>query len=219
MSAPPSTIAEWFKGKTLAELDIIEHAGRQLYPDALKHKRLKDGVILEKPVYLRTPSMGDTGLARGDCLEWVRKLRRIDGPIDVDRATAAVGATVFENMDTVCLLARCTRTREPPYPQYLVAELLDAQYPMATIYELFDRLDFYMRMEDPRVSELSEDMFFAAVENIARVRNTSPLVAIGGLERDSFITTMAVRLQSFRTLKSSLPSTEISTLEHSNGAT
>lgn len=203
-NARQSSIEEWFGGKTLQELDIIEHEGRQLYPDTLKKKNIKKGELEEVPIYLRVPNTTEQAKARVDALDWVRDIRKLKEPIrTVDEARGLVGDLLFEDLDTISLMSWCILERNEGHARYMLPQLLDAANSKASLYELFDRLDFFSRAEDPRVGNISEDLFWAAVVNIAKARNLSPLVAIAGSERDSFILSMASRLANSRTPKSS----------------
>jgi hypothetical protein len=132
-------------------------------------------------------------------------------PPNLESARGLVGDLTFDEMDTVCLLATCILRREPPHAPRHPYLILDATYPRPSLYELWYRLEFWMRQEDPRAAVLTEDGFWTVVANVARVRNTSPLVAIGGSELDSFLVSMASRLHDFRTRKPGSPSSEIST--------
>lgn len=210
MTAKPNSVAEWFAGKSLADLEVIEHEGRRFYAESIKRRDPKTGTVVEQPVLLRTPDTTTQALARQDALAWAQKLTKSKAPLKISEAEAILGASIFEDMDTVCLLARCTFKREMPGAMYRLYEFFEEGHTKAAIYELFARLDFYMLQEDPRAHAISEEEAWQAVGAIARVRHCGPLVAIAGSARDSFITFMASRLHSYRTLNAGSPSTETS---------
>src|SRR5690606_33930286 len=77
---PSTAVAQWFEGKDLRELEIIEHGGRQLYPETLKRKLVRDGTQQEVEVYVRIPSTAERALARRDALRWAGELLGREAP-------------------------------------------------------------------------------------------------------------------------------------------
>jgi hypothetical protein len=208
-----NAIADWFAGKSEAELDVIEVGHRALYSDSVKKRDRKvPGKLQEVPVRLRVPNSRDKAMARLDALSWAKKLMSEAGykapeRLTIEDAQAVLGAVYFDELDTKCLIARCTREHEPPHEQYMLYEMLDTLHEHASLMDLWDRLCFYQELEDVRVSELTEEQLLAVVAAIDGVRNLSPLVVIAGSARDSCIVTMACRLQSYLKRSSCSPST------------
>jgi hypothetical protein len=199
----------WLSGKDPAELDILELNGRALYPESIKRRNKKHRDVIESvAVRLRVPSTIDKANARIDALAWAQKIAKLPHRPTVPEAEATLGGAYFNELDDKCLLARCIFEHEPPHDPYLLAEFLDEVHEHASLLELWDRLSFWQSWEDVRVGELDEQKFLTIVAAIDRVRNLGPLVAIAGSARDSCVISMAVRLQSFLTPKSSSPSTE-----------
>jgi len=219
------SVLEWLGGKSPEELDVVEFEHRSLYPDTIKRRNPKDpSEILEKPIRLRVPNSRDRALARLDALQWAAELMKQQGhkppeALTIPNAEACFGRVYFDELDTKCLLARCILEHDAPHMQYLLPELLDKNHEHASLMELWDRLNFYVSLEQVQVQELTEERFLAIVAAIDRRRNLSPFVAIGGSARDSFIISMASRLQSFLTRSCCSPSTETSTPTETGSAT
>lgn len=211
-------IPAWFAGKTLEELNAIEVAGRVLIPDAL-NKIGPKGEPISVPVLVRVPSEGERARGRMEAIKlvaerYLKQMGRDPEKHTVERARIVIGAEVFEDLDTYAIVAQSLF--EPrvdagkPTPAFLLSVLYDS-YPKSSIFDIYDRIEFYAKLFNPRMDNLSDEQFWGCVEAIARVRNLSPLVGISGSEQTGCITRMAVELSNSRKLKFSLPSTEIST--------
>lgn len=212
---PTDELERWFSGKELAELDIIEHEGRALYPDSIKQRDPKTGAIKAVPVRLRVPNTREKFQARKMALQlaktWLGELA--PEPLTVGGIQKAAGPNYWEHVDNVCLLSLCTFEATEPYARYALPEVLDGLHQPAALYELFDRLDWWAEQEDPRINEskLTPEAVVAVAAAIARRGHTGPLLAIDGRARVSCVITMAELLTSSRTPKSSSPSPETST--------
>lgn len=218
MPSPAVDIPAWFAGKSIEELGAIEVAGRVHIPDALVKIGPK-GEEQREPVMLRLPTDLERALAQRDALHLVGKLhRKAMGPPEdwtVQRAKNVIGDDLWENFDTLAILAVSTREAKPDesgaYQQAWLLELLMEAYPTRVLFALYERLDFYAKLYDPRLEVLDEAQFWTAVEAIARKRTLSPLVVMGGALERGFIVSMAEALWSSRAPSSSSPSTATST--------
>jgi hypothetical protein len=210
---PSSEVARWFEGKGLDQLELVESGGRFLYPDTLKRKVMKEGQEEAIKVLIRVPSTRDRVLARADALQWAKELCGKSAPdkLTVDAVRAVVGPIYWEHIDNICLLSHCVMTWEEPHGRYAYPDILDAHHPSSALYDALERLDWWAGREDPRMTELDEDVVVEVAAAIARCGNTGPLLAIDGLARDSCVITMARLLSSSRTPKSSSPSPATST--------
>ena len=218
---PGSTLEEWLAGKRPEELDVIELQGRPLYLDAIKRRDPKTRELKEVPVRVRVPNTLDKATSRLDALKWAQKIARekdMPPPLDLGAAERMFGSAYFDEMDSMALLARCTLDVEPPHAQFMLVELLVPNYERGSLLELWARLNLYLSWETLQVEDITEERFLKAVAAIDTVRNLSPLVGIVGAQQDSFIISMAVRLQSYLTPKPSSPSTESSTPTGPTGA-
>lgn len=192
------------------ELDILElDSGQRLYPDSLK-RRAKDGSVEEVRVRIRAPASRDKALAKLDALIWARELAgetalsaSLPKALTLEQAEAYLGSVYVDELDTKCLVARCTHDWEAPHDQYMLPQYLDKQHDHASIVDLWERINFWHSYQDVRATELDEDKFLGVVTAIATRRNLSPLLVIAGSARDSCIVSMAERLQSFLTPSSS----------------
>lgn len=208
------SVADWFNGKSAAELDALEFQGRRLYAATIRRKDPRTGEVRERKVRLRVPSAADKAMAAIDALQWVRRMaseRRVKLPelFTKEQAEGLVGAERFDALDTLCILARSVYEHDAPHdPLHQDAETLEREYDHGSLEELWSKLDQLQKIEDPREQALDEEQFLAVVATIAKRRNLSPLAVIAGPALDSFVISMAVRLQSYQTPKSGSPSTE-----------
>lgn len=211
---PPIDIPAWFAGKSIEELNAIEASGRVLIPDAIRTIGAKGQEKLT-PVMTRVPTEHERSLARMDA---VAHVARLSGQVmgarqnwTVERAKEAVGVEVFENIDSVAIVARCLLETEPPHGQFMLLEVLIGSFPISTLFEMYERLDFYARLFSPLVEAIDEEQFWGAVAAIAGKRNLGPLAVMLGSLQSAFITRMAAELWSSRQQSSFSPSTETST--------
>lgn len=196
-------VAEWFAGKAPEDLDIIEHEGRFAILETIHRRKPNSTAIESTLVRVWIPNHLDKAKARVECLGWVQELCRLPERPSWTEACEQLGEAYVDQLDTVCLLARCVRDHDAPEHQHLLYKDLDARYGRSALMDLWERLNHHDFQADPRQHELTEDGFWAAVQAIDRVRNPSPLAAIDGAARDSLVTSMAVRLWSSRQSSSS----------------
>jgi hypothetical protein len=205
--APPDTVEQWLSGKSPAEFAAIEQDGRAMYPESLLRRNPKSGNLDEVKVMLRVPTTIEQMRSRMNALDWLHRLAKLDKRPTKEEAEAIWGAEYFDNLDTVFLLELCILDVAPmgdgTHPQYMTAEFLDKMHPRSALHAIFERLNFYQAIEDPRVHTLTEDQFAQTVAAIARHRNLSPLVVIDGRAHGSFVVSMADRLSSLLTPASS----------------
>jgi hypothetical protein len=195
---------EWLDGKTAEDLAAIEVAGRLLFPDRLL-KPQKGGGFEEIPVMIRVPRPQEVMEARGEAIRIFRK-QGLDRKEDSE---------LFEELDTLCNLARAIRSATPPHAQFITVEEMlsrdEKGYDIPSLFDLWERVQFYRKNIDPRLIEFSEEDVVTAALAIDRVQNLGPLVGIAGSEVDSFVISMASLLAKCLMHKPSSPSTETST--------
>lgn len=193
---------EWLDGKTIEELAAIEHGGRTLFPD--KIRRVKpDGTYEDIDVYVRVPRAAEVMQARQDAIEFFRK-RKLDRKEEAD---------LFDQLDTLSVLARAIRDKAPPHDQFQPLEFMLSNEPgkgfdTESLMDVWTRLEAYRKMIDPRVTVVSEEDAIRAAFAIARTQNIGPLAGIAGHELDSCIVTMASLLVKFLTPLRALRSSE-----------
>lgn len=195
-------LAEWFAGKDPAELDVVEVEGRFAIEETIHRRMMKTGEIESVLVRVWVPTSYDRAKSRIDCLEWIKRFARTKERPTWTEACELLGPAYVDELDTVCLLARCVRDHDAPEYQHLLPELLDERYGRSALIDFWDRLNHHDFQADPRSHEMDEETFWGVVQGIAKVRNCSPLAAIDGRVRDSFVLTMAERLWSSRTSSS-----------------
>ena len=213
---PPVDVPAWFKGKSIEELSAIEAGGRVLIPDAIRTIGPKGDERLTR-VMARVPTEQERALARIDAITHVARLNGqamgAKATWTVDRAREVVGAEVFENIDTVAIVARCLLEPEPPHGPFMLLEVLIGSFPLSALFDMYERLDFYSRLFSPMVEGLDEEQFWGVVAAIASKRNLGPLAGMHGALQSAFITRMAAELSSCRPPSSSSPSSATSTPE------
>ena len=195
-----STMLAWLEGKSWDELEAIEHEGRLYFKDTIK-KRDGKGRIVEKPIRIRVPRQLERSRARTLARKWLAELG-----LDEEK-----DAHHFDAYETICLVASAVREEKPPHEQHMLHQDLANVCEVKTILELWDRVNFYDKLGEPRLGEVDADTFRAVVRAIAKKGNLSPLVAIDGATQDAFIVRMAEELSSSPTFSASSPSPATST--------
>jgi len=209
-------IAAFFRGKSAAELDIIEHGGQAFYSERLRRKSPQDGQAEHVKLRVRAVGALDKARARLQALIWARKLAVEEGykvpeVLTIAEAEAIYGASYFDWLDTLCIISQVAVEHDQPAEPFFMAEMLAKNYTEASLSALWEAICFYTNHEDIRADDLDEEQFVATVLAIDRTRGVLPLLALGGGCRDRFVTSMASRLANFLTPKSSSPSTGKST--------
>lgn len=201
--APQEDVAKWLAGKTPADFDAIEVAGRAMYPELIRRRNPRTGKIEAVRVLMKVPDQTEQMLARLEALDWCRGVAKLDSRPTKQEAEALWGADYFDQLDTIFLLARCLYDHEPlqdgNHPRYMTAENLAKMHPTSSLVDVYERLSHYQAVEDPRIIELDETQFVNTVLAIARVKNLSPLVVIDGRAHGIFVATMAERLAPYLT--------------------
>lgn len=209
MSKGAATLREWLKGKTAADLGMIEHAGRMHFPD--KVFRLgKDGTFIEVPVLVRVPRIAEKAQARREAIELFNKWK-LDRDKDDD---------YFATLNRFAILSHAIRDPEDGVgrgepPQFQPLEWLMSREPGkgfddASLWNIWERVKIYDELLEPGITEPTTEDVIAAVIGIDAVRNLSPLAVIAGSAVEPFVISMAVHLASFLRGKPSLQSTETS---------
>lgn len=178
--------------KKWEDFEAEEHADYLLFPEDLI-KRKKDGTFENTPIMIRVPREHEMRKARIRARGWAKK-EGLEPDIDPD---------LFDNMDSMCVLSVAIRNNTVPYEPYEPdPERLEKVYDRVCLDALWAKLEAYRQVIDPRVANLSEEETLAIIGVIAKARNVIPLAALGGASQNSFVVTMAVRLQSLLAPKS-----------------
>lgn len=187
--------------KTWDELEVLEHAGYLLFRDVLQRRRT-DGTFEKIPIRLR--------VARDNELRDARKEARVI--CEQDGLDPKLDPDLFDNVDTVCILARCIRNDTAPHePMVPDPRDLEKLYDRASLKHLWARVEVYGELVNPRPEKISEADMFLMVAAIARERNIGPLAVFGSRAQNSYIISTAVLLQSLVDSKSSSESSDSST--------
>ena len=192
-------------GRSWAELEAARHdSGKLMFRDQLR-RRGPDGSPEVTDVRVCVPSVQDHVQARVEAVAWFAKNAGLDRERDSE---------LFDEVEQVCLLARCVRTAKAPHSQFADAEEL-GQYDEAALQDILGRLTVYKRLVDVREAVVTEDDFWLKVVAVAKAGHLLPLTDIAGHEQPSFIVRMAREACSSPTGRSWLQSSATSTPEGS----
>lgn len=212
MAAEPKDPLEILRSKTWEELEAIEHEGRVLYPDALRRRTAK-GEVTEKKVLIRVLRKDER---RKAFLEAV-KLAQGSGVLPKELAdlsnvrAKAIDDQLFDDLDTLCILARAIRDPEPPHVQHGTAEDLEHDYDMRSIEELWSRYKVYEDRSDPRLEIVDEKTMWSALRALAKAGHILPLTELASPSQNACILFGASQALHSPKYKSFLESTGRST--------
>ncbi len=202
----PPALADWLKGKTYKDFEIIEHlGGRLLWPTSLF--RLKaDKQFHEEKVYLQV-------LDPIDIMEATVKAQQIfdaRGLNAQDERHKPIWGEI-EAYAQVSIAMRSSKAHaDGNYPPLHNLEiLLSAQLTgisRSQVLGLHGQLRVFEKFEDPRLEKLTTEQVVAANLAIAEVGNCSPLVPIVGSELDEFAISTACLLKRYLLHEQSSPS-------------
>lgn len=167
--------------KTWDEMEVTTHeSGRLMFRTSLR-RRNSTGEVETTPVRVCIPDPKDHIRARTMARIWFAE----QGKLDADR-----DADIFEEMESICVLALCIRTDKEPHSQFAVPEEL-ASWPEAALKEIKERIHSIEQLVDPREEIVSEEKFWTVVLEVATKANLLPLADIVGHEQLSCIVRMA----------------------------
>jgi hypothetical protein len=202
-AAPKDPILAWANGLKLDDIEVIESTtdGRYLYKESIKRRSPKTGTIVETPILVRVPSALERFEARFEAVEYIKERLKRSAPFGLEEAKAACGIDQVSEIEAIFILSKALLRVEPPHDPWMLPHFILAM-PPAYLIEIQARIDFYSKLEDPRIKDLTEDQFWTVVDTIRRVGNLSPLIAIAGPAVESFLLSTVVRLAASRTDKS-----------------
>lgn len=214
----PEHVKTWLleaQKKTPADWTIIEFGGRRHWPAKLQRLGGK-GEWSSTDVTLRTLDFKDLAAARQDAEQVFEDLgfgRRDDRT--AFEAAKVAHSELWNELDTYAQVAKGLRTNEGQFAQLMLLEnLIDSaagKVDRAEVFNIFGQLQFFAKLEDPRIEDIDQPTLIALVMKIDEVRHLGPLVGIGLPATDSFVTSMAVLLASYLRSEPSSPSTASST--------
>jgi hypothetical protein len=193
-------------GKSWGDLEVIEQAGRLLFPDKI-YKRVNGGKFEEVPILIQVPRHADLCKARVEARRHAAE-DGLDPKLDRD---------LIEDWETICTLSICLRNPKPPdheqwepFPRAL-AEMYDRQ----SIMQIWAKLNALTQVIDPAPDSLSTEEMYALIAAVAKERNLSPFFVYGQAAQTSCVVFMADQLLSLLELKSSSEPSEPLTQEFS----
>ncbi|HKQ70998.1 MAG TPA: hypothetical protein VJT73_16745 [Polyangiaceae bacterium] len=188
------------RSATWEELEAIEDGDRVLFPDVIRQRTAK-GELNETEVMVRVLRMPERRKARLDARELAKK-------VGVD---PAVDPELFDDIDTLCTLARAIRDKGDPKTQHMTAEMLEGAYEWRSLKEVYGRYKVYEDRTDPGLEIADEKEMWAALGAIARAGNCLPLVELASLSQNACIVFSARQALLSPTFKSFLESIDSST--------
>lgn len=186
---------EWLKGKTAADLDLVEFGGRIFFPETI-HRLKKGGKFEPVEVVVCVLRPTEKALARRDAKRFAERWQ-LDREKDADQ---------FEIIDIFARLSHAIRTKEPEHGQAytldtLVSNKPDEGFDERSLLAVWERIRVYEDLIDPNIVEpMSEEEVLQTAYAIDRVRNLTPLAATGGRALDSCVIGMASILCKYQTL-------------------
>lgn len=187
-------------GKTWEELGAVEHEQRLLFPDAIRRVRA-DGATEEVAILVRPLRKHERRSARLYARAWAKK-EGVDPQVDPQ---------LFDDMDTMSILAMAIREPKPPYEQHQQPEWLEQHYDAASLAQVWDRYQVWEDATDPRVEAASQEDLWRTILEIGRSRSVLPLTGFAPHLQRNCILSMADLSLTSPTLQSFLESRDSST--------
>jgi hypothetical protein len=188
---------------TWQDLEAVEFNGRLYFSETIRRRSKSGAVEEEVEICLRVPRKDEKRAARIEAVAWASKLG-LNRETDKD---------LFDEMEDLCVLARSIRERKSPHDQYQKAEWLESHFDSGSIAMLWDRLNVYDQMIDPRDGEITDKKFWQTVLAIGRTRTALPLTGFAPHAQARCLVSMADQALLSPTLKSFLESCDSSTPE------
>jgi hypothetical protein len=163
-----------------AELGVQEGQNGPVLPTAIKSRDAR-GQVKEVAIVLQCSTNLQRVQARRRARTWAAELK-----IKPDRVgDQAHDADLVEELERVEKLAFCIRDPEPPFDQKYPtgAALYEAVPHERVLTGLYQELDNWELMNDPRVGDLDAEDLWQVLAEIRRAGDLRPLWRTGGLEQ------------------------------------
>lgn len=161
-----------------SELESVEIDGRIVYFDVIR-RRAKGGALVEVPIGLRVLRKDEARKSFFEAVRWAQT----EGLLPKDLAGVSnvrdktLDPKTFDDMETLCILARAIREPKEPHDQYRTVHQLEADHDMRSLEELWAKYRLYEDLTDPRESIQTEAEMWAV---IAAVRSSESLRPLNG---------------------------------------
>jgi hypothetical protein len=171
-----------------AELEAVEVEGRMLFEDRIR-RRKKGGALEEVPIRVRVLRKDEARKAFFEAVKWAQD----EGLLPADLAGVAnvrekaLDPKAFDDLETLCILARAIRDVAPPYDQHHTHKRLEAEYDMRSLEELWTKYKLYEDATDPRESIKTDAEFWAVAATIRSTGTIAPLTEFVSPEQNAFI--------------------------------
>lgn len=200
---------EWIRGRSVEELRAIEFIEPDnpiptlLFPEPMRYRNAK-GEQLSIPTLLKIPRDDDHVQGTINAVAWVAKKFKETTCRTPARARELLGSdgyfTHVERCATLCLVLR--NPNNPAIGAFLL-DVFMKTFEASAIKDIWDRAETLAAIFDPRLGSITEGQFWALAAEVARVKNPSPLFALGPASLSDFITKAGVELTRSRTRSSS----------------
>lgn len=179
----------------------VEFQDYILFPDVLL-KRKADGTTEETPVMIRVPRMAELRKCRLTARAFAAE-EGLDPRLDKD---------MCDDIETMHILTVAIRNAKPEHEQWTMdAADLEKHYDKPCLVQIWQKLDAYTTVVDPRPGDLSPQETLLLIAKLAKERHLGPLAVYGSDVQTTFIVGMANQLLSFLSQQSSLELSEPST--------
>lgn len=179
--------------KDWEDLEATEHADYLLFPDELM-QRMKDGTFKRHAIMVRVPREYEMRRARLEARAWAKE-EGLEPDLDPD---------LFDNMDTMCTLAKAIRNCTEPFEPYEPdPKRLERVYDRPSLDAIWAKIEAYRQILDPRPNALNQEETLAIIGAVAKARNIVPLAAFGGPSQTNLIVFMADQYMRSQRTKSS----------------
>jgi len=182
------------------ELEALEQDGRTLFMDAIRARK-KGGSVVEVPIVLRVLRKDERRKAKFEARKWAETIG-----LDPEKEPA-----LFDDMDTLCILAQAIRERAAPHDQHMKAAELEATYDGRSLEELWSKYKVYEDLTDPREAIDDDVKFWTTVAAIGRSASILPLTESESFAQNACIVRMAREALSSPTFSSFCGQCESST--------
>lgn len=207
----------WLRGRTIEDLKAIELEEPDspipvlLFPEPLRYRNGK-GEQKEFATLLKVPRDDDHVSGTIAAVAWVAKKYSEPSCRTPARARELLGSEgYYSHIERCATLCICLRNPKNPAMPMFMLDIFVKTFETPTIKDIWERAETLSRIFDPRLGSITLVQFWQLAREVARVKNASPLFALGPASLNDWITIAGAELVRFQTLSSSSSSSSGST--------
>ena len=161
-----------FQTKTWKDYDVVESkTGEYLFKDKIWKRNLETGEWRAIPIRFKVLREPDERAARAEARE-IAEADKLDAKIDTDR---------FDDLDTVCILARVLHDATEPYNRFAIdARDLEKRLDKPQMEQAFKKTEHFRYLIDPQPADLTPQEVATISAAIVEERSIRPLLVCGG---------------------------------------